>query len=123
MKTCIGIRVEKFSVFHLNSLKETSDEKVHKIINIGKQNDYVYDIETETHELNCCVPLIVQDTDRFVLSVNTKDLIKDSKNLEIIFDFNNLNKKHEKFNKKNKEVIGRLKMKLLVKFGLMNLID
>ena len=32
------------------------------------------------------------DTDSFVLSVNTKDVIKDLKNLENIFDFNNLDK-------------------------------
>ena len=33
------------------------------------------------------------DTDSFILSVNTKDLIKDLKTLEEFFDFCNLNKK------------------------------
>ena len=43
------------------------------------------------------------DTDSFVLSVNTKDIIKDLKNLEDLFDFSNLNKNHELFSKKNKK--------------------
>ena len=40
-----------------------SDEKVHKIVNLGKINDFVYDIETETHDFNCGFPLIVHNTD------------------------------------------------------------
>ena len=35
-----------------------------------KQNDYVYDIETETHDFICDFPLIVHNTDSFILSVN-----------------------------------------------------
>ena len=50
------------------------------------------------------------DTDSFVLSVNTKDIIKDLKNLEDIFDFSNLDKDHELFSNKNKKVIGRFKI-------------
>ena len=43
------------------------------------------------------------DTDIFLLSVNTKDIIKDFKNLEHILDFSNLDKNHELFSKKIKE--------------------
>ena len=35
------------------------------------------------------------DTDSFVLSVNTKDIIKGIKNLEDLFVFSNLNKKQD----------------------------
>ena len=45
------------------------------------------------------------DTDSFVLSVNIKDIIKDLKNLEDIFDFSNLDKNHELFTIKNQKVI------------------
>ena len=38
------------------------------------------------------IKLHYMDTDSFVLSVNTKDIIIDSKNLEDIFDFSNLEK-------------------------------
>ena len=61
------------------------------------------------------------ETDSFLLSVNTNDIIKDSKNLEDIFDFSNLDENHDLFCNKNKKVIGKLKLKLLKIFGLMNL--
>ena len=46
------------------------------------------------------IQLHYMDTDSFVLRVNTKDIIKDLKNLENIFDFSNLEKYHELFSKK-----------------------
>ena len=55
--------------------------------------------------------LLYMDTDSFVLSVNTIDIIKDLKNLEGLFDFSNLNGSHELFFwKKNKKVIGKFKI-------------
>ena len=50
------------------------------------------------------------DTDSFVLSVNTKDIVNVLKNLEDIFDFSNLDKTHELFSNKNKKVIGTFKI-------------
>ena len=50
------------------------------------------------------------DTDSFVLSVNTKDIITDLKNLEDIFDFSNLDKNHELFSNRNKKVLGKYKI-------------
>ena len=87
-----------------------SDKKVHKIVNLGKKNDYVYDIETETHDFNCGFPLIVHNTDSFVLSVNTKNIIQDLHNLKEYFDFSNLDKDHELFSNENKKVLGKFKI-------------
>ena len=56
------------------------------------------------------IQLHYMDTDSFILSVNTKDIIKDFKNLEDIFDFSNLDKTHELFSNKNKKVIGKFKI-------------
>ena len=56
------------------------------------------------------IQLHFMDTDSFILSVNTKDIIKDLKNLEDIFDFSNLDKNHELFSNKNKKVIGFFKI-------------
>ena len=50
------------------------------------------------------------DTDRFVLSVNAKDIIRDLKNLGDIFDFSNLDENHELFSNKNKKGIGKVKI-------------
>ena len=49
------------------------------------------------------------DTDAFILSLKTQDVINDLKNLEDIFDFSNLDKTHELFSNKNKKVIGKFK--------------
>ena len=56
------------------------------------------------------IQLYYMDTDSFVLSVNTKDIIKALKNLEDIYDFSNLDKNHELFIDKNKKVIGKFKI-------------
>ena len=53
------------------------------------------------------------DTDAFVLSVNTKDIIKDLKNLEDIFDFSNLDEKHELFSNKNRKKMDFFKLETL----------
>ena len=50
------------------------------------------------------------DTDSFVLSVSTKEIIKDLKNLKDIFDFSNLDKIHQVFSNKNKKVIGKFEI-------------
>ena len=59
------------------------------------------------------IHLHYMDTDSFVLSVNTKDIIKDLKNLEDIFDFSNVDENHKLFSNKNKKLIGKFKIKLL----------
>ena len=56
------------------------------------------------------IHILYLDTDSFVLSVNTKDIIKDLKNLEDIFDFSNLDENHELFSNKNKKVLGKFKI-------------
>ena len=50
------------------------------------------------------------DTDGMILKMQTKDIIKDLKNLEDIFDFSNLDKNHELYNEKNKKIIGKFKI-------------
>ena len=49
-------------------------------------------------------------TDSFVLSVNTKDIIKDLKNFEDLFDFSNMNENHELLGNKNKRIICKFKI-------------
>ena len=44
-----------------------------------------------------------------ILSMKTKHIIKDLKNLEDIFDFSNLDENHELFSEKNKKLIGKFK--------------
>ena len=104
LKIFVGMRGDKFSIFHLCIVKISSDEIVHKNKNLGKIDDSVYDIEIETHDFIGGFPLIVHITDSSVLSVKAKDVIRDLKNLEDIFDFSNLNENHELFSNKNKKL-------------------
>ena len=50
------------------------------------------------------------DTDGMILSMKSKDIIKDLKNLEDIFDFSNLDKNHKLYSERNKKVIGKFKI-------------
>ena len=50
------------------------------------------------------------DTDGMFLSMKTKDIIKDLKNLEDIFDFSNLDKNHKLYSEKNKKRLGFFKL-------------
>ena len=50
------------------------------------------------------------DTDGMILSMKTKDIIKDLKNIGDIFDFSNIDENHELFIERNKKVIGKFKI-------------
>ena len=69
---------------------------------IGTKLDYVYDLETESHDFNSGFPLIVRYTDSFVLSVNTDDIVKHLDNLRELIDFSNLNREHRFFSEVKK---------------------
>ena len=53
------------------------------------------------------IQLYKRDTDSFVLSVNTKDVVNYLKNLEDLFDLSNLNENHELFSNKNRKAFGQ----------------
>ena len=50
------------------------------------------------------------DTDGIVKSINTKDILKDIKNLEEMFHFNKLNENQELHKNKNEIVVGKFKL-------------
>ena len=56
------------------------------------------------------IKLHYMDCDSFVLSIETDNKINDLKNLQVLFDFSNLDKNHELFNNKNKKVVGKFKI-------------
>ena len=47
------------------------------------------------------------DCEKFVLSIETQNIINNLKNLENLFDFSNLDKNHELFSNKNKKIVGK----------------
>ena len=56
------------------------------------------------------IQLPYMDCVSFVFSLKTENIIKDSKLLEEIFDFSNLDENHEIFSNKNRKVIGKFKI-------------
>ena len=54
-----------------------------------------------------------KDTDSFVININRKNIIKDLKNLEDLFDFSNLNENHQLFSNKNRKVIEKINIETL----------
>ena len=56
------------------------------------------------------IQLHYMDTDSIVLSLNTKDIIKNLKILEDRFDLSNLDKNLALYSNKNKKVIGKFKI-------------
>ena len=44
------------------------------------------------------------------MSIRSKNIIKDLKNLENIFDFSNIDENHELYSEKNKKVLGEFKI-------------
>ena len=49
------------------------------------------------------------NTDSFVLGMNTKDIIKDLKKLEDLFDHSGLKENHEIFGNENKKILVNFK--------------
>ena len=96
----LGLDVLELSKLHMY---ETYYDKLQPYF--GQENNQLYYI----------------DTDAFVLSVNTEDIIKDLKKLEDMFDFSNLDERHELFSNKNKKEWVFSESRLLKIFGLMNL--
>ena len=56
------------------------------------------------------VKLHYMDTDSFILSIKTGDLIKDLEYFKNDFDFSELDEKHELYDTNNKKVIGEMKI-------------
>ena len=110
LKTSISMKEEKFDVFHLNTVLKMCDEKVHKYINVGKQEVYAYDKETQSCDFKSSFSLKVHNTDSFVLGVSTNHVIKDFLNLKDLFDFINLIKDHELLSNKNKKMVAEFKI-------------
>ena len=56
------------------------------------------------------VKLHYMDTDSFILSIKTGDVIKDLENFKDDFDFSELDPSHELYDSINKKVIGKMKI-------------
>ena len=56
LKTCISMRDDKFNIFEVITVKNQSDEKVHKIKNLGKKVIMLMILKLKNMNLNVDVP-------------------------------------------------------------------
>ena len=103
----LNSRKDKPNIFNnlINDKQITNKVKKIELISENKINT-VYDLSTETGDFNCGFPLIVKNTDSFIVNINTYDIYEDMKSIEHLFDFSDYPKDHFLFSDKNKKVIG-----------------
>ena len=81
------------------------------ILNLTKLLMYAtYYDKLQPHFVRENLQLHYMNTDSFGLSDNTKNIIKDLKNLDDLFEFSNLNENHELIGNKKKKVIGKFRI-------------
>ena len=77
-----------------------------------------YNDKLQPYFLEKNLHLPYMDTDSFIVSVNTNDIIRDLKFLDDIFDFSNLDRNHELFSTNNEKVIREFKIETLKKIWI-----
>ncbi|MBV2113503.1 MAG: hypothetical protein KUF82_21330, partial [Candidatus Thiodiazotropha sp. (ex Ctena orbiculata)] len=110
--TNINTREDKPNVFQLNITKKEQNANVKKIIPLGKQKRIVYDLSTETENFNCGFPLIVHNTDSIFLSIKTKNIYEDMKQIQNELDTSDYPENHDLYSEENKKKIGKFKDEL-----------
>ena len=73
----LNSRKDKPDIFNnlINDKQITNKVKKIELISENKINT-VYDLSTETGDFNCGFPLIVKNTDSFIVNINTYDIYK-----------------------------------------------
>ena len=102
-----------FSLYKFDKEKTVFDKPIYlgfSVLELSKLLMY----ELYYHKLqpyyNNNVKVHYMDTDSFILSIKTGDLIKDLEYFKNDFDFSELDEKHELYDTNNKKVIGEMKI-------------
>ena len=105
---------ENYDSYPFNKNKVVTDKAIYvgfAMLELSKLHMYETSYETlQPYFGQDNLQLHYIDTDGMFLSMKTKDIIKDLKNLEDIFDFSNLDKNHKLYSERNKKVIGKFKI-------------
>ena len=110
--TNINTRLDKPNIFSINITMKKQIANVKKISSLGKQKRIVYDLSTDSEDFNCGFPLIVHNTDSVFLSIETKDIYEDMKEIIEELDTSDYPKNHPLHSTDNKKVIGKFKDEL-----------
>ena len=104
---------DEFIAYKFKKSKITFKQPIYlgfSILELSKLLMYEYYYEKFQPYWQNNLQLCYMDTDSFILSIRTNDIIKDLKHFEHHFDFSDLDKSHPLYDPKNKKVIGKLKL-------------
>ena len=102
-----------FSVYKFDKEKTVFDKPIYlgfSVLELSKLLMYEFYYHKLKPYYNCSVKLHYMDTDSFILSIKTGDLINDLEYFKDDFDFSEFDENHELYNSINKKVIGKRKI-------------
>ena len=103
----------EFSVYKFDKEKTVFDKPIYlgfSVLELSKLLMYVFYYHKLKPYYNSKIKLHYMDTDSFILSIKTGDLINDLEYFKDDFDFSELDPSHELYNSINKKVIGKMKI-------------
>ena len=119
----------EFSVYKFDKEKTVFDKPIYLGISVSELSKLLM-YEFYYHKLqpyyssrsDASIKLHYMDTDSFILSIKTGDLINDWKYFKDDFDFSELDPSHQLYNPINKKVIGKMKIETSPIFELDNFV-
>ena len=103
----------EFSVYKYDKEKTVFDKPIYlgfSVLELSKLLMYEFYYHKLQPYYSSSVKLHYMDTDSFILSIKTGDLINDLEYLKDDFDFSELDENHELYETINKKVIGKMKI-------------
>ena len=103
----------EFSVYKFDKEKVIFDKPINlgfSVLELSKLLMYEFYYHKLQPYYNNKIKLHYMDTDSFILSIKTGDLINDLEYFKDDFDFSELDENHELYNSINKKVIGKMKI-------------
>ena len=110
----INMQYSMFSLYKFDKEKTVFDKPIYSgfsVLELSKLLMYEFYYHKIQPYYNNNVKLHYMDTDSFILSIKTEDLIKDLEYFKNDFDFSELDENHELYDIINKKIIGKMKIK------------
>ena len=109
----INMHYSTFSLYKFDKEKTVFDKPIYlgfSVLELSKLLMYEFYYHKLQPYYNNNVKLHYMDTDSFILSIKTEDLIKDLEYFKDDFDFSERDENHELYDTINKKVIGKMKI-------------
>ena len=121
----LNMQYSTFSLYKFDKEKTVFDKPIYlgfSVLELSKLLMYEFYYHKLQPYYNCSVKLHYMDTDSFILSVKTGDLIKDLEYFKNDLDFSELDENHELYDTVNKKVLGKMKIETSPNIELDNFV-